>query len=175
MFVYRMRSEKRAYDRGDRTSLNAYRLKKLKTINFSWTSKGQKDFWKFKLDTKSALNDGWERKYAELLAFKAKNGNVMVPKKYPPNQSLSSWVQRQRAMYRFRRLGKKNSMTDCRMKKLQDMAFIWNTKTNKDHLRYANLRPHEDTFNKHYNKLVKFKEEHGHTWGKFLLRRCLLS
>lgn len=49
-------------------------------------------------------------------------GHTLVPKIFPENPSLSSWVFRQRRHFRLREEGKAHSMTDQRLQQLTDVS-----------------------------------------------------
>ena len=49
-------------------------------------------------------------------------GHTLVPKTYKTDQPLSSWVFRQRRQHGFRELGQRNSLSENRMKQLNDVS-----------------------------------------------------
>lgn len=67
------------------------------------------------------LTSFWDEMLAELCIFKNEHKHCNVPKKYPENQKLSSWVGKQRVEYSHGKL----SM--IRIEKLNHVGFIWNT------------------------------------------------
>ena len=69
---------------------------------------------------------GWDQRLTELLQYRNAHGNCEVPQNYAPNKALGKWVAKQREQYRIReKEGKKSSLTDERMKKLEDIGFTW--------------------------------------------------
>jgi hypothetical protein len=46
--------------------------------------------------------ENWMEKYEELLDYRLKNGDCLVPNQFPPNPSLAEWVKRQRYQVRRR-------------------------------------------------------------------------
>ena len=76
------------------------RIKPLEDIGFEWSL--QKD-----------LNEAWEDRFNELVAYKEKNGNCNAPQKC----SLGKWVIRQRALY------KRGEMPETRISELDGIGF----------------------------------------------------
>ncbi|CAJ1929463.1 unnamed protein product [Cylindrotheca closterium] len=90
----------------------------------------------------------WEEQFEELLKFKEEQGHCLVPHTYPKNQALARWVKRQRYQYKLKAAGKAPStMTDDRIKKLEDVGFVWNT--------------HALTWDKRLKELVEYCKKHG--------------
>jgi hypothetical protein len=80
----------------------------------------------------------WEKRYQELVDYKKRFGDCN-PSLSGENSELSSWVFVQRRMYSLKLAGKPNSMSDERIKALQDIGFIFNL--------------HEESWNKRFNEL----------------------
>jgi hypothetical protein len=78
-----MRQQKREHDRGGETALSKARLQKLADVGFEWNTRRSLQFWHSMADTQFA--ESWEVKFNELLDFKKKNGNCLVPKVFPQN------------------------------------------------------------------------------------------
>ena len=89
----------------------------------------------------------WKKRFEELKAFKVEHGHCNVPEGYEDNPKLGTWVTRQRTQYRFRKEGKKSSITDERVAKLVKLDFKWSLNV-----------PWEETF----EQLKAFKAEHEH-------------
>jgi len=85
---------------------------------------------------------GWTRKYQKLKAFKKRYGNCRVPNRWPQDQSLASWVGRQRFS------ANKPDYPADRRRLLQALGFDWD--------------PHQNNWFKHYGELVEFWKKHGH-------------
>ncbi|ABM69340.1 DEAD/DEAH box helicase [Prochlorococcus marinus] len=83
-------------------------------------------------------SEDWMENYGKLLDFKEKHGHTKVPSKEP---ILGTWVNRMRT--------RKHKLSQEKIKKLNDMGFIW------DILSYE--------WNEKITLLKKFKEKHGHT------------
>lgn len=87
----------------------------------------------------------WDATFERLLEFKAVNGHCLVPKRYPVDQKLGTWVHTQRIQYRKMMSGKNNvsdvasdngsddkgedelsfRLTDERRKRLEQVGFCW--------------------------------------------------
>ena len=59
------------------------RLRRLESIGFEW---------KVKHKMKRYYDKQWDQMFERLLAFKAATGHCMVPKRYPPDMKLGTWV-----------------------------------------------------------------------------------
>ena len=67
----------------------------------------------------------WDAKLNDLRGYKNQNGNCRVPKKYPKNIQLGTWVRNQRCQYRSYKIGKKSTMTPERISMLEEVDFEW--------------------------------------------------
>ena len=63
--------------------LTEERLRRLESIGFEW---------KVKHKMKRYYDKQWDQMFGRLLAFKEANGHAMVPKRYPPDLKLGTWV-----------------------------------------------------------------------------------
>jgi len=68
---------------GKETPLTQARYNKLEQIDFVWA-------------TKDPRHVPWEIRYQELIAYKAQNGNCLVPFGYKKNAQLANWISTQR-------------------------------------------------------------------------------
>lgn len=105
----------------------------------------------------------WDKMFNDLKSYVAVNGDTLVPRTYPDNQQLGSWVDNQRQAYRMRLEaeelgGKKRDNTDgneCsardaadeRVEKLNSIGFVWNL--------------YDRTWNMRYEELKEYVAEHG--------------
>ena len=66
----------------------------------------------------------WEERFSELKQFKAKYSNCLVPRGY--KGKLGTWVQNQRSKYKDLRAGRRTTLTEEKVKKLEDCkCFIY--------------------------------------------------
>jgi len=72
-WVKKQREQHKMKKDGHSTSLTDERLNRLNQLGFVW------DFPKM---------DDWETRFEQLIEYKAKHGDTLVPKKYPTNPSL---------------------------------------------------------------------------------------
>ncbi|KAL7449292.1 hypothetical protein ACHAWC_001363, partial [Mediolabrus comicus] len=94
----------------------------------------------FDWGTEIGPNTPWMDRYDELEEYKEKHGHTIVKQRSGP---LGRWVDNQRQL---RREGK---LSDEKIQLLNEIGFVWNVRAGQ--------------FNFNYNKLVAFKEKHGHT------------
>jgi hypothetical protein len=79
----------------------------------------------------------------ELLKYKEKHGNTLVPKGYEENPSLAYWVATQRKYYNA------NKLLPERIEKLDEIGFVWD--------------PFEAQWSEYFEQLIQYKKEHGDT------------
>ncbi len=84
-------------------SLKEYRRKRMDEVGFPW----------------KAVRPGWEERFAELCAFKAKYGHANVPCKWKENRRLGDWTKTQREYWRT------GKITEERKRKLDGIGFQW--------------------------------------------------
>ncbi len=101
----------------------------------------------------------WNFHYCELLNFKKEHGHCLVPHTFPSKPHLARWVKRQRRQYKLRLEGNQNStMTEERIKILNDVGFVWDS--------------HEVIWNERFNQLVAYKEKVGHCRVPSYCKEC---
>ncbi|CAJ1948933.1 unnamed protein product [Cylindrotheca closterium] len=83
----------------------------------------------------------WMEMYDQLVAFRNEHGNMSVTRSW--NESLYCWIYKQRY---------NNNLSETRRKLLDDIGFNWNSND-------AEIRWYAS-----YDKLVEFKNKHGHFW-----------
>eukprot|EP00984_Skeletonema_dohrnii_P010538 scaffold4110_cov77-Skeletonema_dohrnii-CCMP3373.AAC.3 len=103
------------------------RVDKLNEIGFVW----------------DPLDDAWHEMFRQIVDYKDKHGDTLVPAKFPDNPQLGIWVDTQR-QYR-----KNNKLASERVDKLNEMGFVW--------------EPLEAAWLNNYDKLYSFYERYGHT------------
>jgi superfamily II DNA or RNA helicase len=103
--------------------LSSERIAQLEALGFCW-------------DPFAAV---WNKKFAELVAYKEANGHCNVT---TDNDSLSSWCVGLRQRYRTGRLGAD------KIAQLEGLGFCWT--------------PFTDVWNKRIAELIAYKEAHGH-------------
>lgn len=69
----------------------------------------------------------WDEQFECLLIFRRERGHCCVPHDYEDNKMLSRWVRRQRYQYKLKQEGKKSTMTDTRILKLNAIGFVWDS------------------------------------------------
>lgn len=88
----------------------------------------------------------WSEKFAELCAYRDVMGHCLVPHTYSENLPLARWVKRQRYQYKLMRDGKSSTMTEERVKALEDIGFIWDSQGAAWGERLAELRSYRQEF-----------------------------
>ena len=87
------------------------------------------------------LGVSWNERYGQLVDYKHKHGDCDVPINWHDNLQMADWVSRQR------QLQKCGKLSEGRMRRLDDLGFIWD----------ARKARWEDIF----TALVEFKRKHG--------------
>ncbi|MFN0076302.1 MAG: helicase associated domain-containing protein, partial [Prosthecobacter sp.] len=97
---------------------------------------------------------GWEGRYAELVAFKAKHGHLRVTLKNQTSPGFMHWRDNQRINFHEGRLSSE------RKARLDVLGFEWQApgRTNA-----PIADQNEDLWEKRFGQLVAFEHEHGHT------------
>jgi hypothetical protein len=88
----------------------------------------------------------WMEKYEDLCAFRKCNGHCHVPHTYQDNPPLAQWVKRQRYQYKLKMEGKRSTLTDDRVKTLDQIGFIWSS--------------HDAVWEQRLSELAQYKRTH---------------
>lgn len=89
----------------------------------------------------------WNSMFEELKKYKQTYGDCIVPRGFPLNPKLASWVSEQRKQYKFKQSEKKSAITDNRIALLNEVGFAWNAQ--------------ESAWLKQFEQLIQFKHENG--------------
>jgi hypothetical protein len=104
--------------------------------------------WKVRV----ASDKNWHIEYEKLVEFKQKNGHCLVPQKYEEDPSLGTWVNRQRHFH------SNNTIQLDRKDLLDEIGFVWEVRATAGNYK----KETDETWRKQYEKLVEFKQKHGH-------------
>mmetsp|Transcript_2171 Transcript_2171/g.3991 ORF Transcript_2171/g.3991 Transcript_2171/m.3991 type:complete len:934 (-) Transcript_2171:103-2904(-) len=105
---------------GKRSRITQARIDQLNTLNFKWAIRKENKVQ-------------WDERYNELVEFKKANGHCLVPQRYPSNPSLGTWVNTQRRHYKLLQDGRRSCLTEDRLKKLNEIGFVWSTQSSSAH------------------------------------------
>jgi uncharacterized protein YrrD len=86
------------------------------------------------------LEQAWEDRFSELVAYKKKHGNCLVPSSWK-NEQLARWVNTQKAVKR------KGKLSADKIKRLDALGFVWD--------------PLEQAWEDRFSELVAYKQKHG--------------
>jgi len=95
----------------------------------------------------------WKLRYGELVEYKKKHGDCIVPQRYEANNKLGNWVHTQRHQYHLFQKNMRSSMTTERIDMLEELGFSWVASHSGNK---ANT-----TWNQRYGELRKYKQKHG--------------
>ena len=90
----------------------------------------------------------WQERFEELVEFRKERGNCLVPHNWSGNRSLAQWVKRQRYQYKLKKEGRHSTLTDERLRVLEEMGFVWSS--------------HRASWEERFNDLAEFSEVNGH-------------
>jgi len=90
--------------------------------------------------------ENWMEKYEELLDYRLRNGDCLVPNNYPQNPPLAEWVKRQRYQFKLKKQGHHSSMSDDRVAALEKLGFVWNSHDAVWETRYSELKQYKSIF-----------------------------
>jgi superfamily II DNA or RNA helicase len=119
--------------------LSRERIGLLDALGFVWGPK--------KMPLKGKEDNYWEEMFSAIAVFAKRWGHTNVPKDLVGNPNLSKWVDEQRA------LGKKGKLTKERLRRLEEIGFIW------DNIEYKPTKTHWEMM---YSKLVEFQRKFRH-------------
>mmetsp|Transcript_24642 Transcript_24642/g.47203 ORF Transcript_24642/g.47203 Transcript_24642/m.47203 type:complete len:491 (+) Transcript_24642:109-1581(+) len=117
------------------------RIKSLNQIGFN--------FYHGRKSEKTKATDPWQRRIAELQAYKEKTGNTQVPRKFTLNLGLGDFVYNQKMAY------KDDNLPADKIKCLDEMGFDWKPKPAKAGKRKPT------NWDKRFDELEAFKSKHG--------------
>lgn len=151
-WVKNMRWEWTKLKSGGKTRLTPARIKVLDDLGFAWiVKKGSSHASRKFVD--GELIDFWNEKYNDLEKFHAENGHSMVPNRYKSDMSLGAWVKTQRWELKKMKRGEKSSITEEKIKLLDQLDFNW-----------APLEGEltgQDLWLKRYSELAEYKDKTG--------------
>ena len=147
-WVWRQRVHYRRYKQGLPSVLTADRICQLHDLGFEFIlydqqgqpidseNFGNNEIEKLqpKKDTKKSVKSApksrfkegkWLESLAKVVKYKEEYGNCNVPRKWKIDPTLGEWVHFQRRQFRLRQLGRRNHMTDERIRKLEAVGFEW--------------------------------------------------
>ncbi|MEB2690595.1 DEAD/DEAH box helicase [Chlamydia suis] len=116
-------NQRKDFKKGD---LSEDRIARLEEIGFVW----------------NVLKEVWEKNFLELKRFREEHGHCKVPKRYPQNPQLASWVSNQRSDF------KGGKLSEDKIARLEELGFVW--------------RVLEEAWEENFLELKRFQEEHGH-------------
>jgi len=112
VWVNKQRAEYKLFKEGKKSSMTKERIQALEAVGFIWAKrrKGQPT---------------WDLKFDELTDYRQEHGDCLVPTKYAENPALGRWVSTQRAQYKLMQEDKPTTMTEERVKMLENLGFVW--------------------------------------------------
>jgi Helicase associated domain len=69
----------------------------------------------------------WSEKFEELCEYRERMGHCLVPHTFSENLALARWVKRQRYQFKLMREGKSSTMTEDRVRALEEIGFVWDS------------------------------------------------
>ncbi len=125
-----VRTQKQQYKlmkEGKHCHMSQARVELLNEIDFEWSGVKREQFWK--------------DRYNELVLFHSKHDHTRVPEKYPAAPKLHSWVGLQRRQMKLRKEGKKNKLTDERLRLLEVLGMEYQIRSTATWMdRFAELK-----------------------------------
>jgi len=108
-WVKKQRQQYKLRLQGKLSNMTQTRIKMLDNIGFIWDSREAR----------------WQEIFEELIEYKQKNGDCIVPSNYSSNTRLASWVKQQRREYKLFQEGRSSNMTHQRILILEKYGFNW--------------------------------------------------
>ncbi|GFH61940.1 hypothetical protein CTEN210_18416 [Chaetoceros tenuissimus] len=88
----------------------------------------------------SKYSEIWNERLEQLKEYKAQNGHCNVSTIDEGNKALGGWVSKQRRQYKRMLEGLKSSMTEEKVKKLENIGFEWSLRKNTTVKRHSKKR-----------------------------------
>jgi hypothetical protein len=108
----------------------------------------------------------WEERFSDLCLYRVEHGNCLVPLKYREDRPLARWIKRQRYQYKRMKEGKSSTMTEERVKALEEIGFVWDSHGAARSERLEELKKFRSIY-KHCNVPANFRENpHLAIWVK---------
>ena len=85
----------------------------------------------------------WAIKYDELIMYRQRFGDCLVPHTYKENLPLARWVKRQRYQYKLMMENKPSTMTKDRAEVLERIGFVWDSQGAAWYERLGELRAYK--------------------------------
>ncbi len=147
-WVNEQRSQYRRFVDKKPSYMTEDKIQALKEIGFKWSMR--------EVGNGTSNWDDWLK---QLRAYKDEHGDTDVSLKYAKNPSLGAFVNRQRTEYRKMQQGAQSSLTEERIKSLDELGFKWQ------------MRVSRTPWEQRLKELREFKEVHGHcnvpsTWSE---------
>ena len=117
-----VQSQRSIYNKGE---LNSERIRRLEELGFAW-------------DPLTAI---WEARFGELKQYKAEHGDCDVSARWSNNLQLGIWVQSQRRIYN------KGELNSERIKRLEELGFVWDPLTAIWEARFDELKQYKAEHN----------------------------
>ena len=102
-------------NRKSRSNLTLEQIDLLTGWGFNWDTE-------YNPDAPKPVMKKWEARFEELVRYRERNGDCLVPQLYP---YLGEWVKKQRQHFKLFRKGKKSILTQERVEKLRNLGFVW--------------------------------------------------
>jgi len=132
---------------GENAFITEERIDQLNEIDFVW------EVGKDQYKKKPKDDTLWKKRFNELVKYKKKHGDCLVPSRYEQNRKLGKWVNRQRQEYKKWLNGVNASITQERIDQLNEIDFVWEV---------GSVGRKDDTLWKQRLKELKaYKKKHG--------------
>jgi hypothetical protein len=120
-----------AWKLGKKCRLNKIRIRQLEEMGFDFGperqphAKGRMGRAHKGPNHHRTTNVAYSSRLEQLRQYKARHNDCLVPKEWPENPQLGSWVASQRKQYRALLNGKPSGLTKDRRVELESMGFVW--------------------------------------------------
>ena len=139
-WVSHQRHQYKKWLKGVHSKITQERIDQLNEIDFVWEVGG---------GTRDA---SWKQHFNELVKYKKKHGDCLVPQKYEHNVRLGTWVTKQRVEHKKWLKGVHSRLTQERIDQLNEIDFVWEV---------GQSQPEDALWKQRFNELVKYKKKHG--------------
>jgi hypothetical protein len=127
-WAQRQRKEYRRVVSGQPSTLTEYQIEALEGVGFEWGK---------------SHDIRWRERLQELEAFQQIYGHSDVPQEFDENLKLANWVMNQRTAKRLKMEGQQTGLREIRIRRLEQLQFVWNTKDRQWWSMYDQLKEYQ--------------------------------
>ena len=162
-WVSKQRQEyKRWLKRKSSSTLTQEKFDLLDDLGFDWIIDIESGPILKKSNVGKTLEEQWMQKFNELVKYRKKHGDCLVPRRYKQNNVLlGNWVSKQRKEYKIVQKGGHSTLTQERIDLLDDLDFAWIIEYKKIGDKCDRFKILEDMWKQKFKEMKVYRKKHG--------------